>query len=254
MKISFTAIALIFLFICGCKYSNHSDHHEWTYQGEYGPEHWAEIERNSSCNGDLQSPVNIIDVYTELDSSAAPLSLHYSKQTKIHDVSNNGHTIQYNFDEGDHVVLDGDQFDLKQIHFHEPSEHTINGVRYPLELHMVHFNKNKEVLVMSILAEEGLSSPPFDFLESYLPLNQGDLKIVNKSFDLRTCLPDDKSYYSYIGSLTTPPCTEGVWWFVYKNSITVSLEQVKLLQKCMPLNNYRTEQPLNNRIIQKVKQ
>ena len=222
----------------------------WSYEGETGPEHWAEIEKDSDCQGSDQSPINIIDKDVNYASDLKPLEIHYAPSTKIHDVINNGHSIQYNFEQGDYITYDGVKYDLKQIHFHEASEHTINGVRYPMEMHMVHTNAKNEYAVLAVMAEEGEGSEPFNFLEKYLPLNQGEEKTVDASFDLNLNFPSNKKYYYYKGSLTTPPCTEGVNWFVYKTPITISLEQVKALQKLMPLNNYRTERPLNNRVVQ----
>ncbi len=231
---------------------NHEKPH-WNYEGETGPEHWAEFERDSDCGGQFQSPVNIISVNAQADSSLKPLDIHYSAETKIHEVINNGHSIQYNFDSGDYINYKGDTYKLKQIHFHEGSEHTINGIRYPLVIHMVHVNDNNQFLVLAVMAKEGVNSKPFTFLENYLPLEKGESKAVNASFNLNENLPDNKGYYHYIGSLTTPPCTEGVNWFVFKNPITVSLDQVKMLRNLMPLNNYRNEQPLNGRKIYQTK-
>ncbi|QTD37247.1 carbonic anhydrase family protein [Polaribacter batillariae] len=232
--------------------TNHQKKH-WSYAGETGPEHWVEIEKNSECGGEFQSPVNIVSVDALADESLKPLDIHYASSTKIHDVKNNGHSIQYNFESGDYINYKGDTYDLKQIHFHESSEHTINGIRFPLVIHMVHVSKKGEYLVLAVMAKEGVSSAPFDFLESYLPLKKGEIKTVDSSFNLNLNLPKNKGYYNYVGSLTTPPCTQGVNWFVFKEPITVSLEQVNKLKKLMPINNYRNEQPLNGRKIKMTK-
>tara|TARA_R110002167_G_scaffold266779_3_gene473566 strand:+ start:2896 stop:3717 length:822 start_codon:yes stop_codon:yes gene_type:complete len=221
----------------------------WSYEGETGPSHWVEIEKQSDCDGEKQSPINIIDVAVVDDSSLSPIDIHYSSNVKIHEISNNGHSIQYNFEKGDHITLNGTKYELMQIHFHEASEHTINGVRYPLEMHMVHFDNQGQIAVLAVMAIEGESSAPFTFLENYLPVKTGEIKQINANFDLNLNLPDNKEYYTYKGSLTTPPCTESVGWYVFKTPITISLDQVKQLQKLMPLNNYRDEQPLNGRIV-----
>lgn len=135
------------------------------------------------------------------------------------------------------------------MHFHEPSEHTIDGVRYPLEMHLVHSNDSGQYTVIAIMAKEGQSSAPFDFLESFLPLKIGERKMVDRSFNMNDNLPANIGYFFYVGSLTTPPCSEGVNWYILKESITVSLEQVELLKNLMPINNYRNEQPHNGRQI-----
>ena len=224
----------------------HGEKH-WSYQGETGPEHWAELEKDSDCGGMYQSPINIVNYST--NTSLTPIEVHYTKDTKIHDVTNNGHSIQYNFDPGDYIVLNDDTYVLKQFHFHEPAEHTIDGVRYPLVLHLVHVGKEGKYAVLAVMAKEGESSEPFEFLEHYLPLKEGETKIVDRSFDMNYNLPQQRGYYAYMGSLTTPPCTEGVQWLIYKEPITVSLAQVEALQKVMPLNNYRNLQPHNGREI-----
>lgn len=225
--------------------SSQKDH--WGYTGETGPEHWAEIEEGSNCNGKFQSPINIVK-YRE-NNDLEPINLNYTINTKIHDVTNNGNSIQYNFEKGDFIIVNGIRYDLKQVHFHEPSEHTIDGVRYPLEMHLVHTNDSGQYTVIAVMAKEGQSSKPFDFLESFLPLKVGERKIVDRSFNMNDNLPANNGYFFYVGSLTTPPCSEGVNWYVLKESITVSLEQVELLKNLMPINNYRNEQPHNGRQI-----
>jgi carbonic anhydrase len=262
MKFKFSIFMLIVLIMHACQNkSNHStdetkevhksegDH--WSYEGETGPLHWAEIEKDSDCNGLRQSPINIIDVDVASEPIADPIKIFYSSDVKIHDISNNGHTIQYNFEKGDYITIKDEKYELKQIHFHDASEHTINGVRYPLEMHMVHAGPNDQLAVIAVMAIEGKNSEPFDFLEKYLPVERGEVKEINANFDLNLNLPDNRDYYTYKGSLTTPPCTESVNWFVFKNPITVSLNQVKQLQVLMPFHNYRDEQPLNGRKVMK---
>lgn len=227
--------------------ANKSKSKHWSYMGETGPEYWAELEKDSACNGDQQSPIDIITVEAIADSSLSPISIHYSENVKLHDITNNGHSIQYNFDMGDYIMVNDTKYNLIQFHFHEASEHTINGVRYPLEMHLVHISDENKIAVLGIMAIEGANSEPFAFLEKHLPVQMGETKKINTDFNLSMNLPEDKSYYTYEGSLTTPPCTQSVSWFVFKNSITIAKEQVNQLKALMPMNNYRTEQALNNR-------
>lgn len=226
-----------------------SKNEHWTYNGETGPEHWAEIEKQSDCDGKQQSPINIIDIDVIDDGSLNPIDIHYSSNVKIHRIINNGHSIQYDFEKGDFIVLNEKKYELKQIHFHEASEHTINGIRYPLEMHLVHVCKDNNIAVLAIMAKEGESSEPFAFLEKYLPVYSGETKLIDTNFDLNLNLPQEKGYYTYSGSLTTPPCTQNVTWFVYKAPITISVGQVKQLQKLMPINNFRGEQLINDRVV-----
>jgi carbonic anhydrase len=222
----------------------------WSYEGETSPEYWAELEKNSDCSGQRQSPVNIIDIHTveDLDQKSL-INLHYSAETILNKVRNNGHSIQFDFDKGDSITYNEINYDLIQIHFHEPSEHTINGVRYPIEIHLVHQSQEKNYTVLGIFGVEGEHSQTIDKMESFLPLPTGQEKEIEKSFDLSSLFPENKSYYSYGGSLTTPPCTENVQWVIFKEPHVISLEGVLKLKENMPLENYRDEQPLNDRLV-----
>jgi carbonic anhydrase len=261
MNRAITILFLVFLTILNsCKNENKSNHSDedksdenkkeehWSYDGETSPEHWSEIEKNSDCAGKHQSPINIIDIYT-IDNSTESneYKILYSPKTHLNKVKNNGHSIQFDFEKGDSIKYNQEIFHLKQLHFHEPSEHTINGIRYPIEIHLVHKNSGKNFTVLSILCEEGTKSKVVESLESYLPLNVGKEKEIQKAFDLTTLFPDNKDFYSYRGSLTTPPCTENVNWVIFKNPIIMSLSEVIKLKENMPINNYRDEQPLNDR-------
>ncbi|MCF6171307.1 MAG: carbonic anhydrase family protein [Bacteroidales bacterium] len=223
----------------------------WSYEGETSPEHWAEIEKNSDCGGKYQSPINIVDVkacFTTADSTR--LKVDYFPETQIFDVHNNGHSIQFDFEQKDSIFYKGGVYHLKQVHFHEPSEHTINGMRFPIEIHLVHTNAKNQYTVIGILGIEGNDNDQFRFLDKFLPLKEGETKDINKAFDLKSIFPKNAiDYYSYTGSLTTPPCTENVNWIIYKQPIVLSLDQVLKVRGNMPVNNYRNEQALNNRVI-----
>ena len=222
----------------------------WTYDGETSPAHWAEIEKDSDCDGKKQSPINIIDINTKpTQQKENPLAILYSPTTAISMAINNGHSIQFNFEVGDSIQYHGATYHLSQIHFHEPSEHTIDGIRYPLEIHLVHKSKQNSFTVMSVLAKEGQESQLFEFLESFLPIKEAKTKEIHQSLDLTTLFPENKNFYSYNGSLTTPPCTENVNWIIFKDPIIVSLEEVLKLKNNMPLDNYRNEQPINDRSV-----
>ncbi len=228
-----------------------SGSHEWSYAGETSPEHWAELEKNSDCSGQRQSPVNIIDLNVVVKGGdTAHNTLFYSPKTILTKVRNNGHTIQFDFDRGDSICSRDIHYDLVQIHFHTPSEHTINGVRYPIETHLVHQSKDKErYTVLAIFGIEGQESETLETLESFLPLEEGEEKIIDKSIDLTTIFPESKDYYAYSGSLTTPPCTENVNWIIFKEPTIMSLEEVLRMRDNMPLRNLRNEQDLNDRVV-----
>ncbi|WP_248723194.1 carbonic anhydrase [Seonamhaeicola sp. ML3] len=252
-------ITLILLVSIACnKTKKLSDHHiaehtphekHWSYEGETSPIHWAEIEKNSDCDGNHQSPINII--HSEVDSVRIndDLKILYTPTTLLSEVENNGHSIQFDFEPGDSINYKGKTFYLKQIHFHEPAEHRINGITYPIEMHLVHVSKRGEIAVLGVLGEEGQESQLFEFFESFLPLENGAVKDIHQKIDLSSLLLEDKHYYSYGGSLTTPPCSENVNWIVFKEPMVLSVEEVLKLKSNMPVNNYRNEQPLNGRIV-----
>ncbi|KAB1068675.1 carbonic anhydrase family protein [Tamlana haliotis] len=229
---------------------HHDTKKHWSYHGETAPEHWAEIETHSDCNGNHQSPINIIHINADSTHFENELSFQYEPSTLIHDVENNGHSIQFDFEEGDYITYKNERYCLKQIHFHEPSEHKINGIIYPIEVHLVHTSKSGKATVLSILGKEGEESQLFEFFESFLPLKTGAKKEINQSVDLSSFLLQDRPYYSYGGSLTTPPCSENINWIVFKDPIILSVEEVLKLKSNMPINNYRNEQPLNGRVVE----
>ena len=224
----------------------------WSYAGEMGPAHWAELESGSACSGSRQSPVNIIRTdTTPRTSDDRLLELNYPSVTRILSAANNGHSIQLDFEPGDEIRLQGEQYFLQQIHFHSPSEHTLNGVRYPLEMHLVHSNRARDrFTVLSVLGYEGRSSPVLRQFEQFgVPeMNQSIPMAV--PVDLSAIFPTTLTpRFHYSGSLTTPPCTENVNWVVFETPFMLAEEQVKRLQRQMPVNNYRDVQPLNGRAI-----
>ncbi len=221
----------------------------WSYDGESSPEHWTEIEKESSCGGIHQSPIDIVtaDVMSRT-SGLKESDINYHTSTIIHDVTNNGHSIQYNFDDKDNYVnYGGKRYDLTQFHFHAASEHTMNGMHFPLVIHMVHVSKDKDFVVFAIMVLEGEESETIDFLETYLPVKSGETKSIDKPHSFTDYKLSDFDHYYYKGSLTTPPCTEAVNWFVFKSPITASPTQVKVIADLMPRNNFRPTQPLNER-------
>jgi carbonic anhydrase len=221
----------------------------WSYDGESSPEHWAEIEKESSCGGSHQSPIDIVTADLVSQESGLKISdINYDKTTIIKDITNNGHSIQYNFDDKDNYVnFEGKRYDLVQFHFHAASEHTVDGMHFPLVIHMVHVSEDKNYVVFALMVSEGMESDAADFLESYLPIQSGETKTIGEPHSFNNYFKGDFSHYSYKGSLTTPPCTEAVNWFVFKNPIKFSPAQVKAMADLMPRNNYRPTQPLNGR-------
>lgn len=256
MKTTFNV--LLFLILVGSCKEHHKNKNRihldkelhWGYSGETSPEHWSEIEKNSNCNGSYQSPINIIHNQVDSIKIKSDLKILYTPTTLLKNVENNGHSIQFDFEEGDSINYKKETFYLKQIHFHEPAEHKINGLIYPIEMHLVHISTSGNIAVLALFGEEGEESQLFEFFESFLPLEQGKIKDIHQRVDLSSLLLENKHYYTYTGSLTTPPCSEDVNWIIFKEPFILSVDEVIKLRDNMPLNNYRNEQPLNDRLIQ----
>jgi carbonic anhydrase len=161
---------------------------------------------------------------------------------------NNGHTVQVNYDTGSYIELNGDRYDLVQFHFHAPSEHSINGRLAEAELHLVHKSAAGNLAVVGILIEAGAENPAFRSTWDNLPAEKGQVQQLSVEVDATGMLPANQETYRYTGSLTTPPCTEGVKWFVMTEAIKMSDTQLAAFTKIFEGNN-RPVQPLNGRTL-----
>lgn len=220
----------------------------WGYEGEGSPEHWSEINaENQLCQqGMNQSPININTTYK---AHINPLKNSYSEGPVS--IINNGHTVQANFAEGakDSVKIDGVVYTLQQLHFHAPSENTLHGKHYPMEMHLVHKNAEGEVAVVAVMFTTGKSNSELAKLWQAMPAQADHLQPLEKGIDINKLLPKDKTHYRFSGSLTTPPCSEGVSWLVLKTPVTLSEEQLKQFTSTMRHHNNRPTQPLHGRVI-----
>ncbi|PLX07301.1 MAG: carbonic anhydrase [Marinilabiliales bacterium] len=223
----------------------HADGH-WSYEGETGPEYWSCLSGEyKSCTGNHQSPIDIDEALEEKD--LGELALDYAVTDGLSFI-NNGHTVQVNF-KGDNnkLTLNGIEYKLKQFHFHAPSEHTFKGEAAAGELHMVHVSDDGDISVIGIMLEEGEENAMLATILGSMPTEVDGKNEIAASLNPMELLPEDQSCYTYSGSLTTPPCSEGVNWFVMKNKVTVSAEQLAALEGAVPENNARPVQPLNDR-------
>lgn len=219
------------------------EHHHWSYEGETGPQNWSKLEKDYFwCELKNQSPIDISKEYT-IKANLPLLKLDY-KKVENPEIINNGHTIQVNIPNENKLT----EYSLKQFHFHIPSEHTINKKSYPLEIHFVHKDDNNNITVVGVMAVLGKPNPELDKILSVAPSEEKTEKL-NGSIDLKKLLPKKLSYYTYSGSLTTPPCTEGVRWIVLKTPITVSKEQLEKLKSIMKIPNNRPTQDIGGREI-----
>lgn len=259
IKTSLIAATALF-FASGCASSNHEnmEHpthkstahaHEahWDYKGKYSPEHWGEMkEEYKLCStGKMQTPINIDP--TE-DINITPLEFSYI--TDATDVINNGHTVQVNIANGSSVIIDGRTYNLKQFHFHTPSENNIKGKEFALEAHFVHATDHGELAVVAVVFQEGEANPVIDKIWEKFPLKLNEKTPLELSTnEIKAIMPKNKDYYKFIGSLTTPPCSENVKWNVFKTSMTISKDQVKQFFDVFGHSNNRPLQDTNGRKI-----
>ncbi|MFA7248482.1 MAG: carbonic anhydrase family protein [Dehalococcoidia bacterium] len=222
------------------------DAKHWGYEGEAGPENWAELApENAVCRaGSSQSPIDFTG--TQIGAGGRT---NIKWQPAVLSVQNNGHTIQADVTNGGAIDIDGVAFTLVQFHFHAPSEHTVQGKRFAMETHFVHKNAKGEVAVIGVLHETGLANDALAPILAALPANAEEKKQF-ANFDVASVLPRDRSMYRYTGSLTTPPCTEGVRWQVIQAPTSVAEAQVKAFNTVIK-PNARPVQPLKARDVLK---
>jgi carbonic anhydrase len=212
----------------------------WSYEGDGGPSHWGGL----CSSGKNQSPVDLRDAVT---AKLAPLSFKYDSLAQ--DVFNNGHTVQVTYAPGSMLTVDAHQYQLKQFHFHAPSENLLNGKHFPLEAHFVHADADGNLAVVAVFFEAGAANAALTKLGKDLPVHAGDKHNLDVKIAAAELMPKTRDYYRFSGSLTTPPCSEGVNWLVLKQPITASAEQIEHLHAAMGHDNARPVQPLNARII-----
>ena len=220
----------------------------WSYEGEEGPDHWGELapEYLMCSEGWNQSPINLVD---EVRADLPKLEFEYYS-TNIDEI-NNGHSIQQNIKPGSFLrIPERNQiFELKQFHFHSPSEHTIDGKFFEMEVHFVHVDKDGGLAVVSVLVGEGEEHPVLSQLWAFMPETPGETSQKPIGIEETDLLPPTREYYSYSGSLTTPPCTEGVRWLVLKSPTHASAGQIAAFKNRVGPATNRPVQPVNARII-----
>ena len=225
----------------------HGEGH-WSYAGETGPQAWSRLSKdfNICAIGKRQSPINIQESST-LQGPAEPLQFNY--QPSNGSVVNNGHTIQVDLTGDNAVTVRGASYKLLQFHFHTPSEEQVNGQSFAMVAHLVHKNADGQLAVVAVLLEPGEANSLIHQVWTYMPLDSGDRVIMPTGLiDMNALLPKDQRYYQFMGSLTTPPCTEGVLWMVMKQPTPISREQIKLFTQIFP-NNARPVQAVNGRSV-----
>jgi len=205
----------------------------WSYGGEAGPAAWGGLKAdfNLCSSGKRQSPIDIRDGITV---DLEPVQFDY--RASGFRVLDNGHTVQVNVASGNFINIGGRRYELLQFHFHRPSEERIDGRQFDMVAHLVHKDSDGRLAVVAVLLDRGSIQPLVQTVWNNLPLEKGEEVPARDVIDLNHLLPPDRRYYTYMGSLTTPPCSEGVLWMVMRQPVPVSQSQIDIFAKLYPMN------------------
>ena len=222
----------------------------WSYGPHAGPAEWGDLQKEfTTCKlGKTQSPIDIRGAKTadlpaiKFDYKPVPLR-----------VIDNGHTIQVNYAKGSSIEVGGTRYELVQFHFHKPSEERIEGKTHDMVVHLVHAGADGKLAVVAVMLDKGGSSALIDSIWKNLPKEKGkESQVGTVDIDAARLLPENRGYYTFQGSLTTPPCSEGVRWLVLKTPVKIADAQVDAFGKVYSMNA-RPTQPINGRAIQATK-
>jgi carbonic anhydrase len=219
----------------------------WSYEGAAGPSAWASLrpEYALCAQGQRQSP---IDLRGGLPVELEPLRFGY--QASRFGVLDTGRTLQVNVAAGNHVELGGRRYELKRIQFHRPAEHRVDGRSFEMGAHLMHEDAQGRELVVAVLFDPGPALPAVQTLWGHVPLEPHEEVAARVSIDPAQLLPVDRRYFTYMGSLTTPPCREGVQWAVLRTPVTLSAEQIEVFARLYPLNARPLQAAGGRRILQ----
>jgi carbonic anhydrase len=231
----------------------------WEYEGAKGTAHWSELDPDyASCNaGKEQSPINI----ESSEKTALPALLFESRSGPLKYLVNNGYTIRVNYHDaagtGNLLIVGGKTYQLTQFHFHRPSEEYIHGKPYDMVTHLMYQSSDGNVVGVAVLLKAGKANATVQQIWDHMPLTESKMlpdfthqeeEVPGVEINPAGLLPHDVSYYTYMGSVTAPPCTEGVRWFILKSPEDISLEQINAFARLYP-HDVRPVQPLNGRIV-----
>lgn len=238
MKSTVIAMGMMLLSGVACASSGAA----WEYSGDTGPDKWAKLSPEyGACAGSNQSPINLTGF---IDAKLAPIVFDYKVGSA--NILNNGHTVQVNTLPGDFITVDNIQFELKQFHFHVPSENLIHGKSFPMEAHLVHADKHGNLAVVAVMVTEGAANKALEKAWAQMP-EKGEMHDLTADISPLEILPANRDYYRFNGSLTTPPCSEGVRWLVMKQPISASKAQIEKFLAVVHHHNNRPVQPVNAR-------
>ncbi len=243
------ALAVSSLSFTACSPDGEEDfceHFHFAYEGEYGPDRWAECA--TGCGGTMQSPIDLANATTDPDMGLPDAQFNSSSIEAVH----TGHSIMFNMDAGSSIIVEGVTYNLKQVHFHNGSEHYLNGQQLPMEAHLVHTNAaGTHYVVIGVFFVQGQANPFLSSVMGHLPSAEGDTVRSDSTINIGTMFPQQSSdFFIYEGSLTTPPCSETVTWVVLETPAEASVAQIQAISALVP-NNHRPLQPLNGRVIRR---
>jgi len=224
--------------------ATHAPH--WGYSGAEGPNAWGSLKPEYQvCQfGKQQSPIDIKDA----KKGSLP-AIQFDYKPAALNVVNNGHTILVNYPPGSFITVGDKKYELKQFHFHHPSEEKINGKTYDMVAHLVHADADGRLAVVAVLLRKGAANPMLRRIWDEMPKEEGPAReVAGVEVNAAALLPTSTAYYTFPGSLTTPPCSEGVTWFVLKTPSEISVQEIETFSKIYPYNA-RPVQPANERAI-----
>jgi carbonic anhydrase len=234
--------------LVGCGDGDGGDGAEWGYDGKTGPDHWGDLSPDyAACaHGAEQSPIGLSSSIAP--STEPPLETDYHSTPLV--IFNNGHTIEVEYHEGSSLTVAQQTWEVAQFHFHAHSEHTLDGFAAPLELHIVHRDEVGSLAVVGVFIVEGAPNPALGEIFTHLPAHESEPEeIEGVDVNVADLLPGNLAAWRYHGSLTTPPCTEGVRWHVLAAPIEASAEQIAAFEEIFD-RNHRPVQPLGDRQIE----
>lgn len=249
-KILLAGAALAVCSFAGAAYAEKETTHDhkqaaWGYAGNVGAAHWGKLDESYHLckSGKMQSPINIAEFMQE---DLPKLKIAYAESPLM--VGNDGRTINVSYEPGSKFMSDEKVYDLAHIHFHTPSEHYIDGAPYPMEMHLVHTTPEGELAVLGVMMKVGAHNHTIQKIWENIPAAGTVNKPEGLTLRAGELLPMKGTYYTYPGSLTVPPCSEGVKWHLLQQHIEISMEQLNAFQTFFP-NNARPIQPMNGRVV-----
>ncbi|MGA2851954.1 MAG: carbonic anhydrase family protein [Terracidiphilus sp.] len=221
----------------------------WDYEGKHGALAWGKLDpAYKACSvGHEQSPIDIRGAH--LNKALQPIEFHYIGGPVT--LEHNGHTIIVHVDPGSYIVADGVRYDLVQFDFHHPAEEAVKGRLTDMDVHLVHKSADGKQAVVAIRLAEDRSTPPNAVLAAlwpHLPTKAGDTAKVTEMVNAGGLLPPDKGYWTYVGSLSVPPCTEDVRWFILEQEVTLSRDQLLAFASLFKVNSRPLQDPHGRRI------